>query len=469
MSTLTEDTPVSTTGRWAVEVIETPSLGDRSYVLHDGTHAAVVDPQRDLDRVDAVLQEHDLDVVAVLETHVHNDYISGGLELARRTGAAYHLAAEEDLDFDHVPTTDGDRITVGSLVVRAVHTPGHTPHHLSYVLEAGGQDVAVCTGGGLLYGSVGRPDLISPDLTEELSRAQFRSAHRLADQLPLDVAVLPTHGFGSFCSSGDMSEDASESTIAREREVNDALTAPDEDTFVEGLMAGLDAFPAYYAHMGPRNAAGPDAADLTEIVEVDLTELRRRIHAGEWVVDLRDRRAYAAGFLVGTLNVEFDDTAATYLGWILPSLAAEDGESVTLIAAEPEHIEAFQRQLARIGVDRPAGRAGADTALRGPTASYEVVDFEGAAAWLEDDPEAVLLDTRRDLEWDDGHVEDAVHVPLHELLERMGELPDSTLLVHCASGFRSSIAASLLARSGHAVVLVDDEVDRAPDVLPWVA
>ncbi len=449
---------------WAVETIATSSLGDRSYVVHDGVHAAVVDPQRDLDRVHAVLEQRELQVVAVVETHVHNDYVSGGLALAEETGASYHLAGDEDLDFAHVPTGDGDRIEVGSLVLRAVHTPGHTPTHLSYVVEAAGRDVAVCTGGGLLFGSVGRTDLIDPDRTEELSRAQYRSAHRLAEELADDVAVLPTHGFGSFCSSGDMSEDVSESTIGRERQQNDALTTEDEDDFVRDLMAGLDAFPAYYAHMGPRNRQGPSGADLSPVEPVDVTELRRRIHAGEWVVDLRDRRAYAEGHLVGTVNVEFDDSASTYLGWVIPW-----GTPVTLVGATEEQVADMQRQLVRIGIDRPAGRADTATALTGPLGAYDVTDFAGVRRMLEQSDDHVLLDVRRDGEWAEGHVRDAVHVPLHELLDRLDDVPWAPLLVHCASGYRASLAASLLARAGRDVVLVDEDVDQAPESgLPWV-
>ena len=464
MTTLTKDTPMSRTDRWSVETIATPSLGDRTYVVHDGVHAAVVDPQRDLDRVEAVLADLDLEVRAVLETHVHNDYVSGGFALAQRTGAAYHLSADEELAFPHVPTRDGDRIPVGSLVLRAVHTPGHTPTHLSYVVEVDGADVAVCTGGGLLFGSVGRTDLIAADHTEELSRHQYRSAQRLAQELAPDVAVLPTHGFGSFCSSGDMSEDVQSSTIGRELAVNDALTALDEDTFVTTLMAGLDAHPAYYAHMAPANRSGPAAADLAPVAPVDLTELRRRIHAGEWVVDLRSRRAFAAGHLVGTVNIELDDSASTYLGWLIPW-----GTPVTLIGDTPEDVASFQRQLTRIGIDRPAGRADAATALRGPTGRYAAIDFTEVKQWLDDDPDAVLVDTRRDLEWEDGHVAGALHLPLHELLDRLDDLPRTTLLVHCASGYRSAIASSLLARAGRDVVYVDDDVTRAADAgLPWV-
>lgn len=165
--------------------IETKSLGDRSYLVIDGTKAAVVDPQRDIDRVLAELEDRELELIIVLETHLHNDYVTGGFELAGRTGVTYVLPGGDEVDFDHVGAADGDEYPVGdSVVLRAVHTPGHTPHHMSYVVVDGGKPVAVFTGGSLLYGTVGRTDLISDDATDALTRAQYRSARRRAGSPP---------------------------------------------------------------------------------------------------------------------------------------------------------------------------------------------------------------------------------------------------------------------------------------------
>jgi hydroxyacylglutathione hydrolase len=443
-----------------IVTIETDSLGDRSYVVHDGSAAAVIDPQRDIDRVLEVLREHDLALEAVFETHVHNDYVTGGVELARRHDAAYHLNGDDETAFDVSPVRDGDVITVGTFTLRAVHTPGHTPTHLSYVANDGERDVAVFTGGSLLYGSVGRTDLISPDRSEELTRLQHRSARRLATELDDEVEVRPTHGFGSFCSSGDMSS-VDESTIGREREENQALTVEDEDEFVRTLLAGLDAYPAYYAHMAPINRAGPEDVDLSPAEPVDTTELQRRIHAGEWIVDLRTRTAFAREHVRGTINVELDDSASTYLGWIIPW-----GTPVTLVAETAEEVAEMQRQLVRIGIDRPAGQVPDGLAGIGAAASrgrYETADFAGLRAALAERPDVVVVDTRQDLEWAESHLPMAVHLPLHEIEPRADELPDGQLWVHCATGYRSSIAASLLARSGRDVVLIDDDFeDNAP-------
>ncbi|GAA1904065.1 MBL fold metallo-hydrolase [Streptantibioticus ferralitis] len=431
-----------------VEVIDTSELGNRSYVAHDGQVAVVIDPQRDLDRVEAVLAAAGLSCGLVVETHVHNDYVTGGYELARRNGVPYVLSAAESVSFDRYPVEDGDRLAVGSLSVEVVATPGHTDSHLSYVISDGDGPPAVFTGGSLLYGTVGRTDLVHPDRTEELTRAQYRSARRLAAELPDEAAVFPTHGFGSFCSSNSTAG-GSAATIGDERIRNDALTEPDEDTFTARLIAQLTAYPAYYAHMAPLNRQGPSAADLTPPEPVDAIALKSRIAAGEWVVDLRDRTAYAAGHLAGTVGIELGRQFATYLGWLLPW-----GSPVTLIGETAEQVAQAQRQLVRIGIDRPAGAA------VGPVAgecSYPRVGF----ADLPTMADGVILDVRRNDERATGAIPGSLHIPLHQLLDRLGELPERKLWIHCGTGFRASVAAALLERAGRDVVLIDDDFGNA--------
>ncbi len=234
--------------------IETPGLGDRSYLVHDGSTALVIDPQRDTDRVTALAAEHGVRITHVAETHIHNDYLTGGPALAATTGAAYLVNAADPVAFDRTPVSDGDTAEVGdALRLRVLATPGHTFTHLSYVLESGGQVAGVFTGGSLLFGTTGRPDLLGPEHTDALARAQHASAHRLA-RLPGATPVFPTHGFGSFCSAGQSGGQSS--TIAAEMLANPALTL-NEREYLDGLLAELDAWPAYYAHMGPANLAGP--------------------------------------------------------------------------------------------------------------------------------------------------------------------------------------------------------------------
>ena len=446
-----------------VLVVETPSLGDRSYLVHDGEVAFVVDPQRDIDRVLALLEEHRVRLTHVLETHIHNDYVTGGPALAAATGASYLVNADDPVRFDRTPVRDGETVAVGERMrLTALATPGHTYTHLSYALADAadpgevGAALAVFTGGSLLFGATGRPDLLGPDHTEELARLQHASAHRLAELLPDGANVLPTHGFGSFCSAGQTEADAS--TIGRERVGNPVLTQ-DEQTYLGELLAGLEAYPAYYAHMAPANLAGPDGPDLSPPTEADPDELRRRIQAREWVVDLRHRTAFAAGHVPGTLNFGLDGSFATYVGWLV-----DWGTPITLLGSNPQEVATAQRELVRIGIERPAAAAsGSPEQWATSLVSFPTATFAELSTVRRLRP-VTVLDVRRGSEHAEGHIEGAVHVPIHELPRRTGDVPDGEVWVHCASGYRASVAASLLDAAGRRVVAVDDEFENAAKV-----
>jgi glyoxylase-like metal-dependent hydrolase (beta-lactamase superfamily II)/rhodanese-related sulfurtransferase len=439
-----------------IDTIETSSLGDRSYLIRDGDVAVVVDPQRDIDRVLAVAKKHQVRISHVVETHVHNDYVSGGLELARTTGATYALPAGSAVEFEHTAVADADVIETGGLRLRVMHTPGHTHHHVAYVLaDAEDRVHAVFTGGSMLYGATGRTDLVGPDSTVELSHAQYHSVRRLAAELPLNAAVMPTHGFGSFCSATPTSGDTS--TVGEQVNVNPALTLAEQD-YVEALLAGLDAYPAYYTRMGPINRRGPAPVDLSMPEPVDPAELRDRIEAGQWVVDLRERTAFAAGHLAGSLGFELSTNFVTYLGWLY-----RYGEPITLIGPGPGQIADARRELARIGIDELAGAATGDIeqlADGHDLRSYSVSDFEGLVKARARGPVQVL-DARRNDERGRGHVAGSQHIPLHELADRIDEVPDGEVWVYCGSGYRASIAASILDRPGREVVLINDAYDNA--------
>ena len=444
-----------------VVTVETPSLGDRSYVVHDGEVAFVVDPQRDIDRVLAVLVAEGVRLTHVFETHVHNDYVTGGHALAHSTGATYSLNAADEVSFAHHGVHDGDVVTVGSMDVTVLATPGHTFTHLSYAVgptgEGLGASTAVFTGGSLLFGATGRPDLLGPDHTDDLVHKQHASVHRLASLLPDTATVHPTHGFGSFCSATQ--SDATASTIGEERRRNPALLQ-DEATWVREVLDGLNAWPAYYAHMAPANLAGPSAPDLSPPDVADPDELRRRLSAGEWVVDLRNRTAFAAEHAPGTFNFGVEGPFATYLGWLIPW-----GTPLTLLGETPEQVAEAQRELVRIGIDRPAAQAtGSPTDWsKGEPASYPTATFADLADVLHHRP-VVVVDVRNADEYAAGSVRGSVNVPLPALLERAGELPQGQLWVHCAGGYRAASAASILAAGGRDVVAVDDTFDTAREV-----
>jgi hydroxyacylglutathione hydrolase len=440
--------------------ISTPSLGDRSYLATDGRSAVVVDPQRDIDRVLAVAAARGVTVTHVFETHIHNDYLSGGLALARATGAAYHVNAADAVAFDRVGVRHGDVLTAGTMRVRVIATPGHTFTHLAYALAdaATGEAIAVFTGGSLLHGATGRPDLLGAEHAPALAAAQHESARRLAETLPGQAAVHPTHGFGSFCAGSPAGTPGADgSTIADERRRNPALTL-DATSYVAGLLAGLDEYPAYYAQMGPANAAGPAAADLTPPAAASGAQIGARIEAGEWVVDLRHRRMFAAGHLPGSLSFEYGDNLVANLGWLLPP-----GTPVILIGGAPAQVVEAQRDLARIGIDRIAAAASGASGLPAgapPLTSYPVSDFAGLAAVRRRQP-VTVLDVRRRLEWAAGHIDGAVHIPLHHLPGRLAVLPPGPIWVHCQAGYRASVAASLLDAAGRSVTAIDDDFGRA--------
>lgn len=453
---MTEHTTIQRDGL-TVTIIETPNLGNRSYVVHDGSKALVIDVPRDIDRVQAVLRDGGVELAAALETHIHADFVSGGLELARSAGVPYVVPCEAEVAYDHTQVCDEDVRTIAGFTIRTIGTPGHTPHHVSYAIGLGEQPSVVFTGGSMLFGSVGRPDLIDPKLTDELAHAQYHSVRRLAAELPAETVVLPTHGFGSFCSATPTT--GTESTIEQQRSQNPALTQ-DEEEFVTTLLAGLDAYPSYYSRMPAINRQGPAPVDLSPVGEADAAEIRRRIEAGEWVVDLRDRTAFARGHVPGTFSFDGSGNMVTYLGWLIPW-----GTPITLLGASQEQVADAQRELVRIGIDRPAAQATApvEQLTDGrPLAQYRTATFEELAK-AKADGEVHVLDVRRDAEFEDGHLAGAQHIPLHGLLGRVDEVPDGPVWVHCAGGFRASIAASILDAAGKEVIAIDDGFEAASE------
>lgn len=438
-----------------IVAIETPTLGDRSYLIHDDRVAVVIDPQRDIDRVLDLAGAAGVRITHIFETHIHNDYVTGGLALARLTGGAYHVNAADPVAYERVGVRDGDVVETGpGWRFRVLATPGHTYTHLAYVLEEHGTATAVFSGGSLLFGSTGRPDLLGPDHTHDLVHHQYASARRLAAELPEQTQVMPTHGFGSFCSATQA--EASASTIGAEKSTNPVLTQ-DESRYVSDLLAGLDAFPAYYAKMAPANTAGPGAPDLSPPEPADARQLRQRLERGEWLVDLRTRTAFAAGHVPGTLNFGLDGSFATYLGWLIPW-----GTPVTLLGENPYQVAEAQREMVRIGIDRPAAAAtgGPRQWTDGPLGTVPRATFADLAQ-VRHHRRVTVLDVRRNLERSASHIDGAVHIPLHDLLARVEEVPVGELWVHCAAGYRASIAASILLARGHRVVAVDDDYTNA--------
>lgn len=441
-----------------LQVLVTPGLGNNSYLVASSDDAAVVDPQRDMDRYVDLAESLGVSINHIVETHVHNDYVSGALELRAITGAEIAAPARGNYEFDYRPMAEGDEVRVGDVRLVAMATPGHTPEHLAYLVYDEGSDVptGVFTGGSLMVGGAGRTDLLGEDLADELTRAQYRSLRRLA-ALPDTVHVLPTHGAGSFCGAGPMPK-VRTSTMSEERTRNRALAAPDEKAFVSQHLSGLLAYPGYYSHMAAINRAGPRAVgDLPRPVPLSADEVAERVRAGHWIVDARWRVPFARAHIPGSVNVELQDSFASYVGWVVPF-----DERIVLVLPEPE-AEALQEataQLLRVGYERAQGYlAGGVDAWRAsgrPLTSYPVAGLEEwCRAWHAGRADRVL-DVRQQVEWDAGHIPDSRHIFVGELPARLDEVPrDGEVWAACASGHRASTAASILDRAGVPVRLVE--------------
>lgn len=441
-----------------VEVFVTPGLGDATYLVGSAGEAVVVDPQRDAGRFLAAAERRGWRIVGSLETHVHNDYLSGALEIRDRTGAPIVAPARGGYRFEHRPAAEGDVVEVGGLRFVARETPGHTPEHLAWDVNEAADPLpsAVLTGGSLLAGSVGRTDLLGPDRTAELTALQYRTIRRLA-ALPDRVRLLPTHGAGSFCVAGPTIEERV-TTLGLERARNPLLAAADEPSFAASLLAGLGEYPRYYRHMAPLNRAGPALIGaVPQPPALGPAAVAAEIEKGGHVVDARDRLAFAAAHLPGSWNIELNETFAAYVGWMLPFDAP-----LVLVLPEPlaEAAREAATQLARIGFDHIVGHldGGVDAwqAAGRPVRSYPTLRARDAAAAQAAGAAMELLDVRQPTEWrDEGTVPGARCIFVGDLPDRLSELPrDVEVTVLCKSGARSAIAASLLDRAGIPVRLV---------------
>jgi hydroxyacylglutathione hydrolase len=440
-----------------VMTIETPSLGDRSYVaIHDGW-AVAVDVQRDLDRVEDILRAEKARLGAVIETHIHNDYLTGGLALSRRHNAQYVVPAGPRLGFSATRAVDGMTIAAGAMTLRAIDSPGHTDAHASYSLQIEDGPIGhAFTGGSLLLGATGRSDLLGLDRAEALARQQYWSVRRMARLLGGQARILPTHGFGSFCVAG--SSTPSGDTVEEQLAANPAYLLDEED-FVTDLLGKLGAYPAYYAFMGPRNAGGVQAHEgpvpiLGEAAILDGQD------SGVLLVDVRPRVEWAKAHVAGSLSVDATGAMATWLGWIAPI-----DQRLALIADTQHAGESAVRELRRIGFDDIAGiHVAADLSRLEPRrlAATRTASFVDLAEEVNGSADPLVIDAREASEWRSGHVTGAIHASAHDVVAMFdGAPPLTTPWIYCGVGFRAAIAASQLERLGIEAVMIDDDYARA--------
>lgn len=448
-----------------LHVLLTPGLGNAAYLLASGREAVAVDPPRDAWRLVAAAEARGWRITHVVETHVHNDYLSGALELRAALGTELVLPARGRYAFGHRSADDGDVVEIDGLRLTARATPGHTPEHLAWEVATDGDHgpTAILTGGSLLVGSAGRTDLLGDDQTEALTRAQFHSLRALAG-LPDEVAVLPTHGAGSFCSAGPPGAKRT-TTMATERMTNPFLRTDDESAFRTALLGGLGPYPTYYGEMAAINRAGPAVRGGVPIPALLSPEaVSAVVGTGALVVDGRSRTDFAAGHIPGSLNIELADTFASYVGWFVPF-----GAPIVLVVPTPYEAAVVDAatQLFRIGYDRIAGVLDGGTeawvAGGGRLDSYPMTTVAATRDALASGSRLHLLDVRNPLEWRaEGDVPAAIELSLGDLPGRLDRLPrDAPIAVMCRSGSRASIAASMLDAAGFDVRLVG--VGGAPE------
>jgi hydroxyacylglutathione hydrolase len=419
-------------------------LGNSSYLIElDDQEAILVDPDRTVDRYLAAIEARGLRLAGVFETHLHADFVSGSRELASRTGAPVFAAEAASVEFTVRGLLPGRTVPVGGHGVTAIDSPGHTPEHLSYLLRGPRDEPALFSGGSLIVGGAARTDLISREATEELTRAQFRTLRQAFASLADETLLYPTHGGGSFCSTGAGIERVS--TLGRERQDNPLLGIDDEEEFLGWFPKTFPATPAYFARMRTINQRGPRLRkDITLPIALSPADFAERSHRG-LVVDARSKEDYARGHIPGSLSITYRDSFPVWLGWLAP---AETQLSFVTngVPVEPLVDDSLLVGYERFGGWLEGGIAAWEQSGRG-LRRVEIVDATTAKQRLL--AGALALDVRELDEHALGHLPDAVHVPLGELAGRAGELPrDRPVVVYCAVGDRASSGASLLEAAG---------------------
>lgn len=453
-------------------------LAQTSYLIGCAAtgEAVVVDANRDVQQYIDAAAAAELCVTHVTETHIHADFVSGSRELAARTGAVLFLSAEGGPDWQYMfgaeagaeSVRDGDTLQVGNIRLTALHTPGHTPEHLTFLVTDGAaadRPVGALTGDFLFVGDVGRPDLLERaagvhGAMEAGARSLFRSLRRFRAQQPDWLQIWPGHGAGSACGKGIGA--MPQTTLGYEALFNWALAHDDEAEFVSAVLAGQPEPPRYFAEMKRINRDGPTLlGGFSRPPRIAAEALDGLLAGGATVVDTRSADDYAASHVPGTINIPLVRSFTTWAGWLVPY-----HEDFHLIA-DPGAVDEAVRDLAMIGLDRVVGviepsALAARTRAGGAEATIDRIDADQLAARVAAGDVSVV-DIRGVAEWEAGHVPGAPNIPLGYLAERLDELPaERPVVVHCESGGRSAIAASLLRAHG-----VDAVVDFHGGFRAW--
>ena len=424
-------------------------LAQASYLVASDGVAVVIDPQRDVDIYLDEAARHEFRIAHVVLTHLHADFVCGHNELAARAGARVYISAKANAEFWHVPVGDGDELCFGRAKLTFLETPGHTPESMCVLLTdlaRSSEPFAVFTGDTLFVGDVGRPDL-SPTLTPtELAGQLHTSLHHKLLTLPDYVEIYPAHGAGSACGRSMRQERSS--TIGTERVSNPALRAASREEFVELVTAQLPDKPAYFSRDVAINRTGPQPlAQLGPLAMLSPFEVLERQRACATILDTREPERFGTAHVPGAVNIGLD---GQYASWAATVIGLDT--EIVLVAEDEERLEESRRRLTRVGIERvTGGLAGGIAAWERdglPTQSLPQVTVEQLAQWLVQDDQLQVLDVRRPLEWEAGHIDGARFAPLNRLYSMLDDIdPKRPVAVYCKGGYRSSIAASLLQRA----------------------
>lgn len=442
-----------------VETVRIESLANNSYVVgsEQSGRCIVIDPARDIDQYVQIAANHGTRIVYAFETHVHNDFVSGARELADQAGCQVAASASGGLLFPSVRLQEGDEFDLGDFKVRIMHTPGHTPESVSFVVEEQGQPTAIFTGGALMLGGAARVDLLGSKVAPFLARWLHNTIHEKLLKLPDDVQVYPTHGGGSFCSIGAPGGEVP-TTIAHERMTNPFAAEAEETSFVKFALTGLGSYPSYYKYMADINRRGPDIlGGVPRLASLTALSVRNHLDNQAALIDARREREFNIEHIPGSYAVPHGNSMATWVGWVVPW-----GQPLVLLSADASHHDDMMRQLIRIGFDRVHGflSGGIDAWKTAglPVEQSKRLDLDSLKAARDMPTAPLVIDVRQKNEYTSGHIPGALNIELGELQEHLDGLPrELPVVTVCAAGMRATTAGSILQRDGRDNVQVVDE------------
>lgn len=425
-------------------------LAHGSYLLGSEGEAAVIDPQRDVDQYIEEAKKERLSIKYIIETHLHADFVSGHRELAEKTGAQIVFGAKAGAVFPHIAAKDGDTLKVGTVTLSILETPGHTPESICILAKdtANAGPTMLFSGDTLFIGDVGRPDLVGSKgySDKQMAGLMYETIHEKLLKLSDDVEVFPAHGAGSLCGKHLSNEKSS--TIGQQKKFNYALKPMSKEEFIELLTTDQPEVPAYFQKDVEINRLGAlPLNSLKRPLPLMATEVTKEMQRGAVVLDVRNTTEHSSGHIMGSLNIGLSGQFASWAGTLI-----EIGTPIIVLASNPDQLDEAVMRLARVGIESVIGylengisswvKAGLE-----PTQSTAISVNELKQA-LDADENIVVVDVRRSGEYNAGHVPRAINIPLAELAGSISKLPkDCPLAVICASGYRSSIAMSVLERT----------------------